>query len=81
MAFSQDSDLVDLIPDILSLGITSFTDDHAKAQSDIERELRIKWWPKKGIAGEMENSTRGSACIASRDPSAKSTIASRSVNA
>ena len=56
MAFSQDSDLVDLIPDILSLGIASFTDDHAKAQSDIERDLRIKWWPKKGLSGEMENS-------------------------
>jgi len=55
MAFSQDSDLVDLIPDILSLGITSFADDHAKAQSDIERELRIKWWPRKNIAGEMDN--------------------------
>ena len=23
---------------------------------DIERELRIKWWPRKGIAGEMDNS-------------------------
>jgi hypothetical protein len=55
MAFSTDANLVDLIPDILSLGITQFTDEHPKAQSDIERELRIKWWPKKGIAGEMDN--------------------------
>ncbi len=56
MAFSTDANLVDLIPDILSLGITQFTDEHPKAQSDIERELRIKWWPKMGIAGEMVNS-------------------------
>jgi len=55
MAFSTDANLVDLIPDILLLGITQFTDEHAKAQSDIERELRIKWWPKRGIAGEMDN--------------------------
>jgi len=56
MAFSTDADLVDLVPDILQLGITAFTDDHAKAQADIERELRIKWWPRKGIAGEMDDS-------------------------
>jgi hypothetical protein len=56
MAFSTDADLVDLVPDILQLGITAFTDEHPKAQADIERELRIKWWPRKGIAGEMDDS-------------------------
>ncbi|HAS23708.1 MAG TPA: hypothetical protein DCR51_11435 [Idiomarina loihiensis] len=56
MAFSSDSDLMKLIPDILSLGIESFVLEHPKAQADIERELRIKWWPKKGISGEMTNS-------------------------
>ena len=50
MAFSTDADLVKLIPDILLLGITSFTDDHVKAQAEIERELRIKWWPKKRLS-------------------------------
>ena len=50
MAFSQDSDLVDLVPDILSLGITSFADDHAKSQADIERELRLKW-------GDIDNNS------------------------
>tara|TARA_R110001606_G_scaffold143395_1_gene282693 strand:+ start:51 stop:461 length:411 start_codon:yes stop_codon:yes gene_type:complete len=53
MAYSNDSDLVELIPDILSLGITQFTDEHPKAKSDIDRELRIKWWPRKGLSGEM----------------------------
>lgn len=56
MAFSNDTNLTDLLPDILTLGISSFADDHAKAQADIERELRIKWWPRKNIAGEMDNS-------------------------
>jgi hypothetical protein len=55
MAFSTDANLSDLVPDILQLGIDAFTDEHEKAQSDIERELRIKWWPKKGLSGEMDN--------------------------
>ena len=55
MAFSTDSDLVNLVPDILQLGITSFTDEHARAEADIKRELRIKWWDKKGIEGELDD--------------------------
>tara|TARA_R110000782_G_scaffold64810_5_gene132018 strand:+ start:370 stop:780 length:411 start_codon:yes stop_codon:yes gene_type:complete len=54
MAYSSDADLLKLIPDILSLGIESFVLEHPKAQSDIQRELRIKWWPKKNISGEMD---------------------------
>tara|TARA_R110000823_G_scaffold19307_3_gene59603 strand:+ start:232 stop:690 length:459 start_codon:yes stop_codon:yes gene_type:complete len=50
MPFSTDSDLADLVPDILELGIVSFADKHANAQADIERELRIKWWPKKRLS-------------------------------
>ncbi|HAS23830.1 MAG TPA: hypothetical protein DCR51_12080 [Idiomarina loihiensis] len=59
MAFSSDADLIKLVPDILSLGITSFTLEHPKAQADIERDLRIKWWPRKRRSGdteEMDNS-------------------------
>jgi hypothetical protein len=54
MAFSTDSDLTALLPDILSLGIASFTDEHARAQADIEREIRNKWWDKTGFAGELD---------------------------
>jgi len=53
MAFSTDADLTDIIPDILTLGITQFTDEHPKAQSDIEREIRNRWWEKRGISGEL----------------------------
>jgi hypothetical protein len=56
MAYSSDADLLKLIPDILDLGIESFVLEHPKAQADIQRELRIKWWPRKNIAGEMDNS-------------------------
>tara|TARA_R110000803_G_scaffold36946_4_gene79573 strand:+ start:1866 stop:2276 length:411 start_codon:yes stop_codon:yes gene_type:complete len=55
MAYSSDADLLELIPDILDLGIDSFFLEHPKAELDIQRELRIKWWPRKGISGEMDN--------------------------
>ena len=53
MAFSTDSDLVNLIPDILDLGIDSFSTEHSNAENDIIRELRIGWWDKKGLSGEL----------------------------
>lgn len=53
MAFSTDADLTDIVPDILTLGITSFADEHPKAQADIEREIRNRWWEKRGISGEL----------------------------
>ena len=56
MAYSSDADLLKLIPDILDFGIETFVAEHPKAKLDIERELGIKWWPRKGIAGEMDNS-------------------------
>jgi len=55
MAFSQDSDLVALIPDILDFGITSFADEHARAEADLIRTIRNEWWHKKGIGGEMNS--------------------------
>jgi hypothetical protein len=54
MAFSSDSDLTAIIPDILQLGISSFSDEHAKAEADIKREIRRRWWPRTGYSGEMD---------------------------
>lgn len=53
MAYSEDKNLQDIVPDILQLGIDTFTDEHDRAEADIQRELRIQWWDKKGIKGEM----------------------------
>ncbi len=53
MAFSTDDDLEAIVPDIFDLGILAFTAEHAKAQADIEREIRNRWWHRKGIQGEM----------------------------
>ena len=55
MAFSEDKDLQDLVPDILQLGIDTFSDEHERAQSDIVRELRVGWWDKKGLSGELNS--------------------------
>jgi len=55
MAFSSDSDLTDIQPDILSLGLNSFADEHAKAEADIKREIRAKWWSTLGRTGEMDD--------------------------
>ena len=54
MAFSNDSDLVALVPDILSFGITSFSSEHALAEADIERKIRADWWDKRGFSGELK---------------------------
>lgn len=56
MAFSSDSDLQVIVPDILDLGINTFADEHAKAQADVEREVRRRWWPRTGYKGEMKSS-------------------------
>lgn len=55
MAFSNDSHLVDIQPDILDLGIDTFYEEHARAEADIKREIRGQWWPKTGYSGEMDD--------------------------
>jgi hypothetical protein len=55
MAFSTDKDLITLVPDILELGIDSFSTEHAKAENDIMRELRIGWWNRKQIDGDIND--------------------------
>lgn len=54
MAYSEDKNLQDIVPDILQLGIDTFSDEHDRATSDIQRELRIQWWDRKNIKGEMD---------------------------
>lgn len=56
MAFSTDADLMKLVPDILNLGIESFTLEHAQAKADIERKIRADWWAKRGYSGELDSS-------------------------
>jgi|TARA_R110000796_G_scaffold187889_1_gene304825 hypothetical protein len=54
MAMSADSDLSAILPDILTLGISSFANEHARVKADIERRLRRDWWPNKVLSGELK---------------------------
>lgn len=54
MAYSTDGDLQVILPDILEMGIESFADEHARAKADILRELRINWWVRKNIQGDID---------------------------
>lgn len=64
MAYSTDSNLQDIVPDILQLGIDTFSDEHGRAFNDINRNLRVDWWEKKGLSGEMDNNKLVSAQFA-----------------
>lgn len=45
MAFATISDIQEYEPDILNYGLPDFDDALTKAQADVERYLRIHWWP------------------------------------
>lgn len=44
------SDLQEYEPDILDFGIPDFDEELLKAQKDVFRDLRIRWWPTQ-VAG------------------------------
>jgi len=54
MVMSVDTDLTAIQPDILSLGVASFSSEHSKAKADIQRRLKREWWPNKGISGDPD---------------------------
>lgn len=43
------SDIQTYEPDILNFGIPDFDQEITQAQSDVLRDLRIKWWPTQQI--------------------------------
>jgi hypothetical protein len=43
------ADIQDYEPDILNYGIPDFDDEITKAQNDVFRDLRIRWWPTQQI--------------------------------
>lgn len=49
MAFATISDIQSYEPDILNYGIQNFDDALTKAQGDVERYLRVNWWPSQQI--------------------------------
>jgi len=49
MAFATITDVKEYEPDIDNYGIPNFDDALSKAQSDVERYLRVNWWPSQQI--------------------------------
>jgi hypothetical protein len=49
MAFATITDVLEYEPTIQEYGIYEFDDALAKAQQDVERHLRIHWWPTQQI--------------------------------
>jgi len=47
--FATISDIQDYEPDILNYGIQNFEDALTESQADVERYLRIHWWPSQQI--------------------------------
>lgn len=47
--FATINDVLEYEPDIQNYGIHDFDDALSKAQADVERHLRIHWWPTQQI--------------------------------
>ena len=46
MAMSNDTDILEYVPDLHDYGIQDFSADHARTRNDILRRLRIEWYPR-----------------------------------
>lgn len=49
MAFATISDVREFEPNIDEYGIQTFTEQLSKAQADVERYLRVHWWPSQQV--------------------------------
>lgn len=49
MSFATISDIQQYEPDVTNYGIQNFDDALVKAQADVERYLRVHWWPSQQI--------------------------------
>lgn len=44
--YATDSDVLEYEPRIKDFGVIDFTADHTKTTADIQRLLKIEWWPR-----------------------------------
>ena len=49
ITLAQISDILEYEPDILEFGIPDFDGEITKAQNDVFRDLRIRWWPTQTV--------------------------------
>tara|TARA_X000000950_G_scaffold112882_2_gene142073 strand:+ start:2181 stop:2633 length:453 start_codon:yes stop_codon:yes gene_type:complete len=57
--YSTDADILEYEPNIKDYGIIDFTAYHTKTTADIQRLLRIEWWPRvstySGVSRHFNN--------------------------
>lgn len=46
MAFANNNNLQEYAPEVFQQGVDSWTDELAKAQTDVENLIQFKWWNK-----------------------------------
>ena len=44
--YTTDADILEYEPQIKEYGILDFSSEHTKTTADIQRHLRIEWWPR-----------------------------------
>ena len=44
--YSTDADILEYEPTIKEFGVIDFSAEHTKTTADIQRHLRIEWWPR-----------------------------------
>lgn len=49
ITLAQLSDVKEFEPDIANFGVQDFDEEITKAQNDVFRDLRIRWWPTQQI--------------------------------
>lgn len=54
MAYSEDSDLIDIRPDILDLGVPDWTTKHDQAQAFIDRAIDKKWYRSVALDNNID---------------------------
>ena len=57
--YSTDANILEYEPNIKDYGIIDFSAYHSKTTADIQRSLRVEWWPRvrRDRAGSYFNST------------------------
>tara|TARA_R100000734_G_scaffold18169_1_gene14855 strand:+ start:681 stop:1133 length:453 start_codon:yes stop_codon:yes gene_type:complete len=58
--YTTDADILEYEPNIKDYGIIDFSDYHSKTTADIQRHLRIEWWPRvkrQSVGSNYFNST------------------------
>ena len=49
--YTTDADILEYEPQIKEYGILDFSSEHTKTTADIQRHLRIEWWPRISRTG------------------------------